>query len=137
MSTSDGRFEQGIEIRRAVLGAEHVARSLDGASEFGRPLQDFVTEYCWGAVWGRDGLRRQTRSIINIALLSALNRQHELGVHVRGALRNGCTAEEIREIILQVAVYCGVPAAIEANRTAEAALRDYEREVAQPVADSS
>jgi 4-carboxymuconolactone decarboxylase len=127
MSDSDGsgRFAQGLQIRKDVLGAEHVERSLEAASEFARPLQDLVTEYCWGAVWGRPGLDRRTRSIINIAMLSALNRQHELGVHVRGAIRNGCTVEEIRETILQIAVYCGVPSAIEASRTAEAALRDF------------
>jgi 4-carboxymuconolactone decarboxylase len=130
MSEHVDRFARGLEIRRAVLGAEHVDRSLDEASDFGRPLQELVTEYCWGAVWGRPGLERKTRSLINLAMLSALNRQHELGMHVRGALRNGCSVEEIRETLLQTAAYCGVPAAIEAFRTAEAALEGLRRKSA-------
>jgi len=117
-------YEKGLEIRRAVAGAEYVERSLASADDFDRPLQELVTEYCWGAVWGREGLERKTRSIINLALLSALNRPQELKVHVRGALRNGCTRDEIREVLLQVAVYCGVPAAIDSFRAAREALDD-------------
>jgi 4-carboxymuconolactone decarboxylase len=122
MTTTDDVFEKGEEMRRRVLGDGHVDRSLREATEFGRPLQELVTEYCWGAVWGRDGLALKTRSLLNLAMLTALNRQRELAVHVQGAITNGCTIEEIRETLLQTAVYCGVPAAIEAFRTAEAVL---------------
>jgi 4-carboxymuconolactone decarboxylase len=116
------RYEQGLKVRREVLGAEHVDRSLAAASDFSRPVQELVTEYCWGAVWTRDELDRRTRSLLNLAMLTALNRNHELGVHVRGAITNGCTTTEIRETLLQTAVYCGVPAALEAFRVAERAL---------------
>ncbi len=123
-STPNERFMRGLETRREVLGAEHVDRALDGASPFARPMQELVTEYCWGAVWTRDGLDRRTRSLINLAMLTALNRSTELGAHVRGALRNGCTPEEIQETLLQVAVYCGMPAGLEAFRVAERALEE-------------
>jgi 4-carboxymuconolactone decarboxylase len=126
---ADERYEQGLAIRREVLGAAHVDRSLAAASEFAKPLQELVTEYCWGAVWGRPGLERTTRSLLNLAMLAALNRQAELRLHVRGALRNGCSIDEIREVIMQVAIYCGVPAALEASRNAEAAIAEYEEEV--------
>ena len=121
--SNDTTFETGLRVRREVLGREHVDRSLAQASEFGRPLQELVTEYCWGAVWARPGLDRRTRSLLNIAMLTALGKSHELGVHVRGALNNGVTPEEIREALLQTAVYCGVPAALEAHRTAERVLQ--------------
>ena len=117
-------FEAGLRMRREVLGREHVDRSLAAASEFGRPLQELVTEYCWGAVWARPGLDRRTRSLLNIAMLTALGKSHELALHVRGALNNGATAEEIREALLQTAIYCGVPAALEAQRTAERVLAE-------------
>jgi 4-carboxymuconolactone decarboxylase len=117
-------FDKGLEIRKAVLGPEYVDRAIANASEFTTPLQEFVTAYAWGAVWGRDGLDRKVRSFINLAMLTALNRQHELGLHVRGALRNGCSVEEIREVLLQTAVYAGVPASIEAFRTAEAIINE-------------
>jgi 4-carboxymuconolactone decarboxylase len=115
-------FDLGLANRSAVLGSDHVERSLAAATAFGRPLQELVTEYCWGAVWGRPGLDFRTRSLLNIVMLTALNRQHELAMHVRGALNNGCTVEEIREALIQAAVYCGVPAALEASRTAETVL---------------
>lgn len=118
------RLEAGMRVRSEVLGAEHVQRALASASEFARPMQEFVTEYCWGSVWTRAGLGRRERSLLNIGLLSALNRSHELGVHVRGALTNGCTVSEIQEVLLQVAVYCGVPAGIEGFRVAEVTLRE-------------
>lgn len=111
-------FERGLDIRKSVLGAEFVEKSLNSADDFNRPMQELVTEYCWGAVWGREELPRKVRSMLNLAMLSALNRPHELKMHVRGALRNGVTKEEIREVLLQVAIYCGVPAAIDAFRTA-------------------
>jgi 4-carboxymuconolactone decarboxylase len=117
-------YERGLEVRREVLGAEHVDRSLRDASEFSGPMQQLVTEYCWGAVWSRDGLDRRTRSLLNLAMLTALNRGHELAVHVRGAVTNGCTKEEIRETLLQAAVYCGMPAGLESFRIAERVLQE-------------
>jgi len=111
-------FERGLEIRKSVLGAEFVEKSFNSADDFNRPMQELVTEYCWGAVWGREGLPRKTRSLLNLAMLSALNRPHELKMHVRGALRNGVSKEEICEVFLQVAIYCGVPAAVDAFRSA-------------------
>lgn len=119
---ADERFERGLEVRREVLGAEHVDRSLGNASEFMRPMQELVTEYCWGAIWSRPGLDRRTRSLINLAMLTALGSGHELEVHVRGAVTNGASETEIRETLLQAAIYCGVPAAMEAFRRADAML---------------
>jgi 4-carboxymuconolactone decarboxylase len=118
------RFEEGLAVRRAVLGAEHVYRSLEQASPFSRPMQELVTEYCWGAVWTREGLDRRTRSLVNLGMLTALGKSHELGAHVRGALTNGCTEQEIQEVLLQAAVYCGMPAGLEAFRVAEQAIED-------------
>lgn len=115
-------FETGLQTRREVLGAEHVDRSLEQATDFARPMQELVTEYCWGAVWSRPGLDRKVRSLLNIVMLTALGRRHELEVHVRGAVTNGVTATEIQEALLQTAIYCGVPAAMEATRAAEAVL---------------
>ena len=119
---SGDRYDRGLETRREVLGADYVQRALDNATEFTTPIQELVTEYCWGAVWTRDGLDRKTRSILNIGMLTAMNRQHELAAHVRGALRNGCTPIEIREVLLQTAIYCGLPAALDAFRTAAKAI---------------
>ncbi len=118
-------YQEGLRIRREVLGAEHVDRSIAQVSEFARPIQEFVTEYCWGMVWSRDGLPRKTRSLLNIVMLTALNRSHELGVHVRGALNNGVTVAEIQEALLQAAVYVGVPAALESFRIAEAVMKEF------------
>ncbi|QPP09353.1 4-carboxymuconolactone decarboxylase [Streptomyces bathyalis] len=120
----DGRFEEGLQVRREVLGAEHVDRSLANVTDFSRPVQELVTEYCWGAVWNRPGLDRRTRSLLNLTMLTALNRMHELAVHVRGAVTNGCTEEEIQEALLQTAVYVGVPAALESFRVAEKVLQE-------------
>jgi 4-carboxymuconolactone decarboxylase len=128
MAEEENRYERGRQVRAEVLGPKHVERSLANASEFARPIQELVTEYCWGVVWARPGLERRERSLINLGMLTALNRSHELGVHVRGALRNGCTPEEIQEVLLQAAIYCGVPAAMEAFRVAETALRNAEAE---------
>jgi 4-carboxymuconolactone decarboxylase len=119
-------FDKGLGIRKAVLGAEYVEKSLAGADDFTRPLQELVTKYCWGEVWGREGLARRDRSLINIAMISLLNRPHELKLHVKGALTNGVTREEIREVILQVAIYGGVPAAIDASRIAKEALNEVD-----------
>ncbi|HWK19231.1 MAG TPA: 4-carboxymuconolactone decarboxylase [Microbacteriaceae bacterium] len=123
-STHKATFEAGLAKRKQVLGAAHVERSLENTSDFARPIQELVTEYCWGEIWTRDGLEDKTRSLINLAMLSALNRGHELGVHVRGAIRNGVTVEEIQEVLLQVAIYVGVPASLEAFRIAEAKLEE-------------
>jgi 4-carboxymuconolactone decarboxylase len=122
-------WSDGLAVRKAVLGEDHVDRSMARVSEFARPMQDLVTEYCWGAIWTRDGLQRRDRSLINLAMLTALNRNHELAVHVRGAIRNGCTVEEIQEVLLQASVYVGVPAALESFRVAEEALNELGTEL--------
>jgi 4-carboxymuconolactone decarboxylase len=115
---SNSLYDKGLEVRKAVLGAEYVETSIKNADDFNRPLQELVTEYCWGAVWTREGLPRKTRSMLNIAMLATLNRPHELELHLRGALRNGCTKDEIREILLQVAIYAGVPTGVDSFRIA-------------------
>ncbi len=112
------RYEEGLAVRREVLGNAYVDKSLADADALTAPLQELVTEYCWGAVWTRPGLPRKTRSLINLAMLTALNRPHEVRLHLRGALRNGCTKQEIMEVLLQSAIYCGVPAAIDSVRIA-------------------
>lgn len=124
---NDELFEKGLEIRKSVLGKEFVEKSIASADDFNMPLQRLVTEYCWGAVWGRDTLPKKTRSMLNLAMLSALNRPHELKMHVAGALRNGLTKDEIREVLLQVAIYCGVPAAVDSFRAAREAINEYEK----------
>lgn len=112
-------YDRGLEIRKAVLGVDYVETALASADEFNQAMQELTTEYCWGWTWGRDGLPRSTRSLLNLAMLSALNRHHEFKVHVRGALRNGVTKDEIRETLLQIAIYCGIPAGVEAFRLAK------------------
>jgi 4-carboxymuconolactone decarboxylase len=114
-------FETGMTIRGDVLGKDHVERSIRTADDFNMPFQELVTEYCWGAIWGREGLPRKTRSLLNLAMLGALNRPHELKMHVRGALRNGVTKDEIREVFMQLAIYAGVPAGVDAFRVAREA----------------
>ena len=121
-------FDRGLEIRKSVLGKEFVEKSFAAADDFNRPMQELVTEYCWGAVWGREGLSKKTRSFLNLAMLSALNRPHELKVHVKGALRNGLPQDEIREVFLQVAIYVGVPAAVDSFRIAREAFAEMEKE---------
>ena len=110
--------DKGLEVRKAVLGEAYVNNALKNVDSFNKPFQDLLNEYCWGAVWGRDELPRKTRSMLNIAMISILNRPHELRAHLRGALNNGVSREEIQEVFLQVAVYAGVPAAVDAFRTA-------------------
>jgi 4-carboxymuconolactone decarboxylase len=124
---SDERFQAGLEMRRKVLGTAHVERSMANSTEFAKPMQELVTEYCWGEVWTRPGLSARERSLLNLGMLTALNRGEELKLHVRGALNNGCTHEEIQEVFLQAAIYCGVPAALSSFRIAEAAIDEYER----------
>jgi 4-carboxymuconolactone decarboxylase len=120
------RYEEGMAIRKAVLGAEHVEKSLRAADEFTRPMQELVTEYCWGEIWTRPGLDRRTRSFLNLAMLTALNRPHEIKLHVRGALNNGLTKDELMEVFLQSAIYCGVPAALDAMRAAKEVFAEME-----------
>ena len=119
-------FEKGLKVRRAVLGAEHVEASMSQADDFSRPLQELVTEYCWGNVWSRPGLDRKTRSLINVAMLTALNRPHEVKLHLRGALNNGCSKNDIMEVLLQTAIYCGVPAAMDSLRVAKEFFQEVE-----------
>jgi 4-carboxymuconolactone decarboxylase len=124
---SESRFEEGLRTRKEVLGEAYVERALSNVTEFTEPIQKLVTEYCWGAVWTREGIDRKTRSLLNVGMLTAMNRQHELAAHVRGAVNNGCSAVEIREVLLQAAIYCGLPAALDAFRTAETALNEGAR----------
>ena len=121
-------FQQGKQIRGEVAGREHVDRMIEKADDFSAPIQQLVTEYCWGFVWGRPELERKTRSMLNLAMLSALGRGQEFKLHCRGALRNGVSREEIREVIMQVGVYCGVPAMMESTRLAQEAFRDADAE---------
>lgn len=120
------RYEKGLALRKQVLGADYVERSLAGADDFSRPMQELSTEYCWGYVWTRPGLALRDRSLINLGMISALNRPHELKLHVKAALNNGLTREEIREVLMQVAVYCGVPAGIDSVRIAREAFAEVD-----------
>ena len=119
-------FETGAAIRASVLGQEYVDKALRASDAFVQPFQEFLTEYCWGAAWGSDGLSRKTRSMLNIAMISVLNRPHELKLHVKGALRNGVTKNEIREVLMQVAIYAGVPCGVDAFRIAREAFEEVE-----------
>jgi 4-carboxymuconolactone decarboxylase len=121
------RFDKGMKLRKQVLGADYVDRSMASADEFSRPMQELSTEYCWGYVWARPGLTLRDRSLLNIGMISALNRPHELKLHVKAALTNGLTREEIREALLQVAVYCGVPAGIDSVRIAREAFAEVDQ----------
>ena len=115
---SSERYEAGLAVRRAVLGTAYVDKALAAADSFSQPLQELVTENAWGTVWTREGLSRRDRSLITVAMLIALNRPHEIKLHLRGALNNGLSREEIRELLLQAGVYCGMPAAVDAFRIA-------------------
>jgi len=121
-------YDTGMAVRRAVLGDAYVDRSLQSGTEFRQPMQDLVTEFCWGAVWSREGLDRKTRSLVNLGMLTALNRSTELAAHIRGAVNNGATKEEIQEVLLQAAVYCGMPAGLESFRVAEKVFDDLAAE---------
>jgi 4-carboxymuconolactone decarboxylase len=118
------RYEDGLKTRREVLGAEYVDKAMAGTDEFSKPFVELLNTYCWNDVWNRPGLDRKTRSMLNLAMLSALGRTHELKLHLNGALNNGLTKEQIREVFLQVAVYCGVPAAVESFRSAKEVFKD-------------
>jgi 4-carboxymuconolactone decarboxylase len=119
-------FNKGMKIRTEVLGEAYVKKAQAGMDEFNKPLQELVTEYCWGAVWGREGLKRSERSMINLAMISILNRPHEFKAHIRGAINNGVSREQIREVLLQVAVYGGVPAAVDSFRIAREAFAEID-----------
>jgi 4-carboxymuconolactone decarboxylase len=121
---SDDQHDAGMEVRRAVLGDAHVDRAIDDATAFSRPFQEFITTMAWGGVWTRDGLGRRERSMITLAVLTALRAEDELTLHIRAAVRNGLTAEEIREVLLHTAVYAGVPAANTAFALAQRILRE-------------
>lgn len=121
------RFEEGLKLRKQVLGADYVERSMAAADAFSMPMQQLSTEYCWGYVWTRPGLALRDRSLVNIGMISALNRPHELKLHVKAALTNGLTREEICEVLLQVAVYCGVPAGIDSVRIAREAFAEVDQ----------
>jgi len=117
-------FDKGLAIRKSVLGAEFVDNAFKTADDFNREFQELVTQYCWGEVWGRPGLDKKTRSMLNLAMLSALNRPHEIKLHVRGAINNGLTKEDIKEVFLQVAIYCGVPAGVDGFRVAREVFKE-------------
>lgn len=120
--SADNRFEAGVKVRRKVLGDEYVERSLANRTPVTAPLQQLITEYCWGAVWSRPGLDHRTRSMITVAMLIARGQYEELALHVRGAKTNGCTNDEIVEIVLQSAIYCGVPASLSAMKVVKTVL---------------
>ena len=112
------RFDKGLEKRKAVLGADYVEKSLANADDFSRPFQEMLTEYCWGLGWGDERLDPKTRSMLNLSMIAALNRMHEWELHLKGALRNGVSRDEIQAILHQVAIYCGVPVGVECFRIA-------------------
>jgi 4-carboxymuconolactone decarboxylase len=117
-------FHKGLKIRREVLGAAYVDAAISNADDFSMAMQEHVTQYCWGDIWNRPGLERRTRSLLNLAMITALNRPHELKLHVRGAINNGVTRDEIKEVFLQAAIYCGVPAAIDSFRVAREVFKE-------------
>jgi 4-carboxymuconolactone decarboxylase len=123
---SNEKYENGMSVRREVLGDEYVDKALEAATDFTNPLQQMVTENCWGEIWTREALSKKTRSLVTIATLAALKAPTELKAHVRGALRNGCTVQEIQEVLLQSTVYCGVPAGIDAFRAAREIIESWE-----------
>lgn len=125
-------YNAGILMRKSVLGNGHVSRSLEQVSDFSRPAQELVTEYAWGGIWTRPALDLKTRSMLNLAMLTALNRPHELAIHVRGAVANGVTESEIQEVLLQSMVYCGAPAALDSFRVAEETLALLENSQRSP-----
>jgi 4-carboxymuconolactone decarboxylase len=119
-------YKAGLAVRRKVLGDKYVDEALSRVNEFTEPLQQYLTEHAWGAVWVRDGLPLKTRSLLNLAMLTAINRPHELKIHIRGALNNGVTKEEMREVFLQAAVYCGAPVALDSFRIAQEVFKEME-----------
>lgn len=121
-------FDRGLALRKEVLGADYVTKSFADADDFSRPMQELSTEYCWGTIWSREGLSRRDRSLLNLGMISVLNRPHELKLHIKAALTNGLSREEIREALLQVAIYCGIPAGIDSTRIAREVFAEIDRE---------
>lgn len=124
MAKDKEMYEKGLKIRKEVLGEAYVDRALKNVDDFNREFQELVTSYCWGGIWGRPGLSRKQRSLNNLCMLAALNRPHEFEIHFKGALNNGCTLEEIKETLLQIAIYCGIPAGVEAFRIGRKVLQE-------------
>ncbi|ENV33703.1 carboxymuconolactone decarboxylase family protein [Acinetobacter gerneri] len=122
------KYMQGLKIRKQVLGEEYVNQAIQNMDEFSGPLQQLVTEYCWGTIWSDETLSLQQRSLINIAMISALNRPNELKLHIKGGLRNGLSKEQIRATLMQVAIYCGVPAAVDSFKLAKQAFLEFEEQ---------
>lgn len=122
------RFEKGLAVRSDVLGAEYVKNTMENASEFSRDFQELLTEYCWGAAWGDDTLDRKTRSMLNVTMIAALNRMHEWELHFRGAMVNGVSRDELKAILSQIAIYCGVPVAVECHRIAKKVFAELDGE---------
>ncbi len=118
---------RGLETRKQVLGKDYVEQVMKNADDFNRPFQEFISEYCWGAIWTREGLPRKTRSLLNLAMLTALNKPHELKLHIRAALTNGVTRDEMQEVFMQTAVYCGVPAGVESFRLAREVFAEVDK----------
>ena len=118
------RYDSGLKTRREVLGAEYVDKSMATVDDFNQPFAELLNTYCWNDIWNRSGLPKQTRSMLNLAMLSALGKEHELKLHINGALNNGLTKEQIREVFLQVAIYCGVPAAVVSFRCAKEVFKE-------------
>ena len=122
------RFEKGLAVRSDVLGADYVKNTMENASEFSRDFQELLTEYCWGAAWGDDTLDRNTRSMLNVTMIAALNRMHEWELHFRGAMVNGVSRDELKAILNQIAIYCGVPVAVECHRIAKKVFAELDGE---------
>ena len=122
------RFEKGLAVRSDVLGADYVKNTMENASEFSRDFQELLTEYCWGAAWGDDTLDRKTRSMLNVTMIAALNRMHEWELHFRGAMANGVSRDELKAILNQIAIYCGVPVAVECHRIAKKVFAELDGE---------
>ncbi|MEO1864949.1 MAG: carboxymuconolactone decarboxylase family protein [Pseudomonadota bacterium] len=122
------RFEKGLAVRSDVLGTEYVKNTMENASDFSRDFQELLTEYCWGAAWGDDTLDRKTRSMLNVTMIAALNRMHEWELHFRGAMVNGVSRDELKAILNQIAIYCGVPVAVECHRIAKKVFAELDGE---------
>ena len=120
-------FEQGLAVRKDVLGADYVDQAIANAGEFSSDFQELLTEYCWGAIWGDETLSRKTRSMINVAMIAALNRMHEWELHFRGAIKNGVSRDELKAILSQIAIYCGVPVAVECHRIAKRVFKELDQ----------
>ena len=126
MGEKSAKYEAGLKMRTEVLGNEYVENSFKSADDFNRPFQEFITEFAWGGIWTRPGLDRKQRSLLNLGMLAALNRPHEIRVHIRGAINNGLTKDEIAEVFFQVSIYCGVPAALDAFRVAREVFKEMD-----------